>query len=250
MTPIRPAALRVLQREEPPKVWVTSEHYRALSALAKKTKRPIAELVEEALAEVGKPRTRSDCVDGPRPCPWVSCRHNLMVEIGQEGITFATGRGMTWRGAKPRGITARTSPKRVEKVVALAMQWWNDEVADYEAAMQEYDFLRFVRWWREQEKAAGQDVEVPELPPEPRMAYSCTLDVVEDIHAGRWPLDHGRMLLEHIGEIMHVTRERVRQLETTGLADLRAAAEEIAERLGGTDIAEGPWSTPLSLESP
>jgi hypothetical protein len=24
-----------------------------------------------------QPRTRGDCVDGPRPCPWLSCRYHL-----------------------------------------------------------------------------------------------------------------------------------------------------------------------------
>jgi hypothetical protein len=27
-----------------------------------------------------RPRTRGDCVDGPRPCPWVSCRYYLAHE--------------------------------------------------------------------------------------------------------------------------------------------------------------------------
>ncbi len=29
---------------------------------------------------VHRPRTRGECVDGPRPCPWVSCRHHLYLE--------------------------------------------------------------------------------------------------------------------------------------------------------------------------
>lgn len=27
-----------------------------------------------------RPRTRGECVDGPRPCPWVSCRFHILVE--------------------------------------------------------------------------------------------------------------------------------------------------------------------------
>jgi len=30
---------------------------------------------------VHRPRTRGECVDGPRPCPWVSCRHHLALEV-------------------------------------------------------------------------------------------------------------------------------------------------------------------------
>lgn len=32
-----------------------------------------------------RPRTRGDCKDGPRPCPWVSCRHHLLLEIAKHG---------------------------------------------------------------------------------------------------------------------------------------------------------------------
>jgi hypothetical protein len=28
-----------------------------------------------------RPRTRGDCVDGPRPCPWVSCHYHLALEV-------------------------------------------------------------------------------------------------------------------------------------------------------------------------
>jgi hypothetical protein len=30
-----------------------------------------------------KPKTRGDCVNGIRPCPWVSCRHHLYLEVDQ-----------------------------------------------------------------------------------------------------------------------------------------------------------------------
>jgi hypothetical protein len=28
-----------------------------------------------------KPRTRTECADGPRPCPFVSCKHHLFVDV-------------------------------------------------------------------------------------------------------------------------------------------------------------------------
>ncbi|WP_437616250.1 sigma factor-like helix-turn-helix DNA-binding protein [Sorangium sp. So ce834] len=28
-----------------------------------------------------KPRTRAECVDGPRPCPYVSCQHHLYLDV-------------------------------------------------------------------------------------------------------------------------------------------------------------------------
>jgi len=28
-----------------------------------------------------KPRTRAECLDGPRPCPFVSCKHHLYIDV-------------------------------------------------------------------------------------------------------------------------------------------------------------------------
>jgi hypothetical protein len=36
--------------------------------------------IEEDYDTSDRPRTRADCVDGPRPCPWVSCRYHLAVD--------------------------------------------------------------------------------------------------------------------------------------------------------------------------
>ena len=38
-----------------------------------------------ARARLARPRTRGDCVDGPRPCPWVSCRHHLFLDVEEDG---------------------------------------------------------------------------------------------------------------------------------------------------------------------
>lgn len=31
-----------------------------------------------------RPRTRGECVDGPRPCPWISCRHHTYLEVAPD----------------------------------------------------------------------------------------------------------------------------------------------------------------------
>ena len=31
-----------------------------------------------------RPRTRGDCADGPRPCPWVSCKYHLYLDVDPE----------------------------------------------------------------------------------------------------------------------------------------------------------------------
>ncbi len=28
-----------------------------------------------------RPKTRGDCKDGPRPCPWVSCKYHLFLDV-------------------------------------------------------------------------------------------------------------------------------------------------------------------------
>lgn len=32
-----------------------------------------------------RPQTRADCSSGIRPCPWVSCRHNLYLDVSEKG---------------------------------------------------------------------------------------------------------------------------------------------------------------------
>lgn len=51
-----------------------------------------SDLDEAILRSVERPKTRGDCASGPRPCPWVSCRHHLMLEANSTGsITFPLG---------------------------------------------------------------------------------------------------------------------------------------------------------------
>lgn len=33
-----------------------------------------------------RPKTRSDCLKGARPCPWVTCRHHLYLDVRQDGV--------------------------------------------------------------------------------------------------------------------------------------------------------------------
>lgn len=80
-----------------------------------------------------RPMARGDCVDGPRPCPLVSCQYNLYLDISKSG--------------------------------ALKFNFPDVEVED--------------------------------------MKESCVLDVA----------DRGGITLEEVGQIMNLTRERIRQVE-------------------------------------
>jgi hypothetical protein len=99
--------------------------------------------------EYWKPVTRADCADMERPCPYVSCKYHLYIDVHPV-----------------RGSIKVNFP----------------------------------------------DLEVWE------MTETCALDVA----------DRGGITLEEVGEIMNLTRERVRQVETAGLAKL-AAIRDIAK---------------------
>lgn len=90
-----------------------------------------------------RPRTRAECEDGPRPCPFVSCRHHLYLDVTDAGSI----------------------------------------------------------------KIARPDVPVED------MAESCSLDAA----------DRGESGLRVIGEMLGVTRERVRMIKVRALLRVRAA---------------------------
>lgn len=94
-----------------------------------------------------RPRTRGECRFGERPCPWVSCRHHLAIDVNPY-----TG-----------SIT----------------------------------------------------VNFPAIGPLD-LRETCSLDVA----------DRGGLTLEEVGELLNLTRERIRQVEVRGLIKLRANAPE------------------------
>lgn len=101
-------------------------------------------------ADYWRPTTRAECADMERPCPFVSCKYHLYIDVHPV-----------------RGSIKINFP----------------------------------------------DLEVWE------MTETCALDIA----------DRGGITLEEVGEIMNLTRERVRQVETAGLAKLQALQD--VERL-------------------
>lgn len=73
--PIGPAPARA---RRPVKLPVIGQQAESTDVLG----RPLdKDTVESILAANARPRTRAECQEGPRPCPWVSCRHHLMLEV-------------------------------------------------------------------------------------------------------------------------------------------------------------------------
>jgi len=89
-----------------------------------------------------RPRTRAECKEGQRPCPWVSCKHHLYLDVNPDTGSI---------------------------------------------------------------KLNFPDLEVWE------MKDTCSLDVA----------DRNGITLEEVGEIMNLTRERIRQVEVRGLLKLK-----------------------------
>lgn len=102
----------------------------------------------ELLAELGaRPRTRADCVAGPRPCVFLSCRYNLYLDVDETSGSI---------------------------------------------------------------KLNFPNLELHEL------LDTCALDVADR---------HG-VTLEHVGSLMNLTRERIRQVEEKACARLAVALED------------------------
>ncbi len=94
-----------------------------------------------------RPKTRAECLNTERPCPYVSCKHHLYLDVNSETGSI---------------------------------------------------------------KLNFPDIEVWQ------MTETCTLDVTE----------RGGVTLEEVGEIMNLTRERIRQLEMSALTKLLQLEEE------------------------
>ena len=112
------------------------------------TKEELA-LAEELKSVVyERPKHRDDCQNGIRPCPFVSCKHHLYLDVNPE-----TG--------------------------SIKLNFPEIEV------------------WK--------------------MKETCALDVA----------DRGGITLEEVGEILNLTRERIRQVEVKGLQKLRESAVDL-----------------------
>lgn len=52
------------------------------------------------MAPLVRPVTVGDCRDGPRPCPWLSCRHNLLLDVLEDGAIVLNAPSKRLEGAE------------------------------------------------------------------------------------------------------------------------------------------------------
>ena len=85
----------LLRPSSPPVTSVTSRRGRRARSrsirIARATQheaRLALEQAETLEAEIDRPHTRSECADGPRPCPHVSCRHHLYLDVNPQTGTI------------------------------------------------------------------------------------------------------------------------------------------------------------------
>jgi hypothetical protein len=84
--PIEPPRQVQLLRRSLPKLpvipshgWIADDSRRALEAVSDRDLSP-AEMAA-VFAETPRPQHRDECAGQPRPCPWVSCRHHLFLDV-------------------------------------------------------------------------------------------------------------------------------------------------------------------------
>ena len=68
-----------------------------------------------------RPATRAGCLNRPRPCPWVSCRHNLSgVEVTRVGSIRILGTKA--EALRDRPAQRRPTQQREDEFIALAVE--------------------------------------------------------------------------------------------------------------------------------
>lgn len=107
------------------------------------TKEELRQAALLTLEDTERPVARETCRGGVRPCPWVSCKHHLYLDVNPETGSM--------------------------KINFPHLNVWD-------------------------------------------MKHTCALDIA----------DRGGTTLEEVGEILNLTRERIRQVEVRGLSKLRS----------------------------
>lgn len=135
-----------------------------------------------------RPKVRSDCEGTPRPCPWLGCKYNLLLDVTESGgIIINHGRKVEVR----EGRRAKTAVKRLP-IIGARPSFRHNKLfeTNVEKLISEIDGIK---------------------------ANNCLLDLVEKGET---------YTLEQTGDLLNITRERVRQIEAKALKRARVRSKE------------------------
>lgn len=134
-----------------------------------------------------RPRTRGECKDGPRPCPWVSCRHHLLLEIASgkpiDGVRDARPTSIRLNRALEAGLLGRRPGLAAVAPAEIVRAWIRDAVEHLDA-----------------------------------MEYTCALDVADD-HPDGYPL-------VGVAELLGVTTAAIKEEVGPAGTQLRAGLDD------------------------
>lgn len=162
---------------------------------------------------MNRPTVRSECENGPRPCPWVGCKYHLYLDVQKNG-----------------NITSRW-PGFVNSLCDPPKEFKNDEFPR-RITVKRNPFSGKIIYCEQ-----AEDIHMANLM---YMPETCALDV-----ASRAPIT-----LSEVGKILNVSRERVRQVEFSALKKAKRIAKNNNidpsdfPILEGSNFSESPlWAT-------
>jgi hypothetical protein len=178
------------------------------------------------LPVLNRPTNRSECKDGPRPCPWISCRHHLYLDVDDEtGAIKVNFPGLERRDADEVAerfgllmLAAELVPGRYnERPRFTARVRVGRVLLEKTGDTSDVALLRLRRALWSFLEEEGTELDLSEMP------HTCSLDVA----------DEGTHELAEVGRFVNVTMERARQLEAEGLAsaNVHGRREGWAERV-------------------
>lgn len=72
------------------------------------------------ITEYPRPATRADCEAGPRPCPWASCRHHLLVHLRRKGTPVLNGTHRALRSSDAAVLVRTWIDEAIELMFSMA----------------------------------------------------------------------------------------------------------------------------------
>jgi hypothetical protein len=103
------------------------------------------EFIDSAVRNAWRPVTRADCLDEARPCPWVACKHHLLLEVASCS-TELDPRPPSLRLNRRTGKNGRREGLSSSDAAAL-VRVWIDDAFELLVTMEYTCVLDVVRDW-------------------------------------------------------------------------------------------------------